>query len=74
MEPNGEIGWFRAIVTGLMILVVGLAASVVGANEIITRLTGVSRDHAAYAASAFFVACILAGAWALRRLQGRGVI
>ena len=68
------IGWFRGIVTGLGILVVGLAASVMGADEIITRFTSLSRDNVAYLASAFFLGCVLAAAWVLRRLQDRGVI
>lgn len=73
-EDDTGIGWLRAIVTGVAILVVGLGVSVVGSNEIITRVTSVSRDNAAYLASTFFVVCIAVSAWVLRRLQKRGLV
>lgn len=73
MDDNG-IGWFRAIVAGVVVLVVGLGLSVIGSNEIITRVTSVSRDNAAYLASTFFVVCVVVVAWLLRRLQKRGLI
>jgi len=73
VDDNG-IGWFRAIVAGVVVLVVGLGLSVIGSNEIITRVTSVSRDNAAYLASTFFVVCVVVVAWLLRRLQKRGLI
>ncbi len=66
-----EIGWIRAIATAVVVLVVGLGVAVIGANEIMTRLTSVSRDNAAYVASVYFVLCVLGAAWVLRRLQSR---
>jgi xanthine/uracil permease len=71
---RAEIGWLRAIVTGVVVLFVGLGVSVVGANELIARLTSLSRDTVAYLASGFFVLCVLAAAWLLRRLQDRGAL
>ena len=69
-----EIGWIRAVATAIVVLVVGLGVAVIGANEIMTRLTSLSRDNAAYLASAFFVLCVLAAAWVLRRLQSRALL
>ena len=39
------IGWFRGIATGVAILVVGLGVSVGAANEILTNVSGMSRDN-----------------------------
>ena len=64
----------RAILSGLAGLVVGLAATVVVANLIITKATGISRDAAAYLASGWFVIAVCVIAFVLRRLQRRGVI
>ncbi len=69
-----EIGWFRGIATGVVILVVGLGVSVGAANEILTNLSGLSRDNLQYLASTVFVALLVVAAWVLRRLQARGVI
>ena len=69
-----HLGWVRAILSGLAVLVVGLAATVVVANLIITKATGISRDAAAYLASGWFVIAVCVIAFVLRRLQRRGVI
>lgn len=71
---NDEIGWPRAIVTGVVVLVVGLGITVVGTNEIITRVSSLSRDTVTYLASVYFLVCVVAIAWLLRWLQSRGVI
>jgi len=71
---DDEIGWFRGIVSGVVILVVGLVASVVGADQIISRFTSLSRDNVGYLATIFFVLCVVVAAWVLRRLQRRGLI
>ena len=73
-QDRDPIGWFRAIVSGLAVLVVGLAVAVGGANEVLTRMTGLSRDNREYVASAVFFVTIAVLAWALRRLQARGLI
>jgi hypothetical protein len=72
--PDAAIGWGRALLTGVVVLVVGLAASVGGANAILTRATGLSRDVREYTASVLFLAVVTGVAWALRRLQARGLI
>jgi len=69
-----EIGWARAIATGLAILVLGLAVAVAGADEIIKQVTSVSRNVVEYLVTAYFVACVVGAAWLLRRLQRRGIL
>jgi hypothetical protein len=71
---GATIGWARALLTGFVVLVVGLAVSVGGANVVLTRATGLSRDVREYVASVVFLANVIAVAWALRRLQARGLI
>ena len=74
---NGEgpdIGWGRAIASGLAILLVGFVASVYAANAVVTKLTGVSRSTRQYLASALFLVVVVALAWVLRRLQARRLI
>jgi hypothetical protein len=71
---TAPIGWGRALLTGFFVLVVGLAVSVGGANAVLTRATGLSRDVREYVASVVFLAVVIAVAWALRRLQARGLI
>ena len=59
------------MLTGLAVFAVGYAATV-GANAILTRATGLSRDVREYVASVVFLASVIVMAWALRRLQARG--
>jgi hypothetical protein len=73
-DDTDAIGWVRAILSGLAVLVVGLGATVIGANLIITKLTGISRDNAAYLASAWFLVVLVLLAVILRRLQRRALI
>jgi hypothetical protein len=73
-ERRGDIGWGRALLSGLAIVVVVLGVTVLGANAVLTRLTGVSRQNREYLASALFLAIVVAAAWGLRRLQARGLI
>ena len=72
--PAASIGWIRAVLTAVIVLVVGLAASVGVANLILTRATGLSRSVREYAASLVFLAVVFLLAWALRRLQAHGLI
>jgi xanthine/uracil permease len=75
MEPKGDdIGWARAVATGVVVLVVGLGVAVVGSDQLIKRIDGISRENVEYLVSAYFVACVVAAAWVLRRLQRRGVL
>ena len=72
--PTPNIGWGRALLSGLGILVVGLVASVGAANAILTKATGLSRDVREYLAVVIFLGVVIALAYALRRLQARGLI
>jgi len=71
---GASIGWIRAVITGVIVLVVGFAASVGLANLILTRATSLSRNAREYVASVVFLAVVFALAWALRRLQAHGLI
>ncbi len=72
--PGASIGWIRAVLTGVIVLVVGLAASVGVANLILTKATGLGRSVREYVASVVFLAVVFLLAWALRRLQAHGLI
>ncbi len=72
--PRSAIGWGRAALTGLVVIVIGGVAALGGANAVLTRATGLSRDLREYVASIVFLAVVIALAWALRRLQARGWI
>lgn len=69
-----DIGWGRAIASGLAILLVGFVASVYAANSVVTKLTGASRSTRQYLASVLFVVVVVAMALVLRRLQARRLI
>jgi hypothetical protein len=68
------IGWGRAVLTGLVVIAVGAIASVGGANAVLTQATSLSRDVREYIATAVFLGVVILLAWALRRLQARGLI
>lgn len=72
--PQSEIGWGRAVLTGVAVVVVGFGVAVGGANAVMTRLTGLSRDVRQWLAVALFLFVVVAMAWTLRRLQARGLI
>jgi membrane protein implicated in regulation of membrane protease activity len=71
-EP--DIGWLRAIATGVAVLVVGIGATVIGGNRILTKALGVTRGGREALASGLFFVVVVVLAWALRRLQARGMI
>ena len=77
-EPPGphpaDIGWARAIVTGLGLLAAGIVAAVIGANEILTRFTSIHRSSRQWLATAVFFAVVVIMAWVLRRLQRKLLI
>lgn len=73
-DDGGDIGWARAIGSGLAILVVGFFATVYAADALVTNLSGVSRSTRQYVASAVFLVLVLVLAWVLRRLQARRLI
>lgn len=73
-DDRPDIGWLRAIGSGLAILVVGFFATVYAADALVTNLSGVGRSTRQYVASAVFLAALLVLAWLLRRLQARRLI
>lgn len=72
--PQARIGWLRAIASGLVILIVGLGATLYGTDKLVTSLTGMSRDSRALVVTAVFLVIFAVVAWMLRRLQARGLI
>jgi hypothetical protein len=73
-ERRNGIGWFRAILSGLGLLVVGIGVGVYGAQAAVEQLTGFSRDQRVWVATAIMTVSIIVMAWVLRRLQARGLI
>ena len=78
-QPPGEdvaheIGWGRAIGSGLLILFVGFVAGVGGANLVLTKALGLTRDARQWIATGLFLVVVIALAWVMRRLQARGLI
>jgi len=68
------IGWVRAVLSGLAILIVGAVLFLYVPNWALTHLTGLSRHgRVAIATTGFFVV-FFAFAWALRRLQAHRAI
>jgi hypothetical protein len=73
-SEGGNIGWGRAIASGLAILIVGFVGGVGGANLVLTKALGLTRDARQWLATALFLVVVIALAWVLRWLQGRGLI
>lgn len=73
-QDPAEIGWARAIVSGVGIVVVALVLTIGGANAIITHATGFSRHVREYLAAIEFLVVVVAMAWVVRRLQQRRLI
>jgi len=69
-----SIGWVRAALSSLAILVSGAVLFLYVPNWVLTHLTGLSRDGRVAVATAGFFVAFFAFAWALRRLQARRVI
>ena len=73
-RDGAGIGWPRAILSGIAILIVALVATVFVPHEILTKLTSMDRAGRERVAAAAFLAAIGVLAWGLRRLQARGII
>jgi hypothetical protein len=73
-ESPSPIGWGRAALTAIAILVIGTATLVIAPNWVLVHLTGLSRNGRVAVATVGFVVIFVALAWELRRLQARGVI
>lgn len=71
-EPH--IGWWRAIASGLAVIVIGFAGAVVGPNAILTKSLALTRGAREVLATALFFVVIAILAAALRWLQHRKVI
>ena len=73
-EPPHAIGWPRAILTAVVIVVVSFTVLVYGANALLTRLHGVARSNLVGIVTPGFFIVLIAIAWALRQLQRRKAI
>jgi hypothetical protein len=73
-RDDTEIGWARAIASGLAILLVGFGGAVVGANSILTKALGLRRTPREWLATGLFFFVVVVLAWVLRRLQDRKLI
>jgi hypothetical protein len=73
-SSSAEIGWLRAIASGLAVLVVGIGGAVFGADRILTKALGLRRTPREYLATALFFLVVIVLAWLLRRLQARKLI
>ena len=69
-----RIGWLRAILTGLGIVVVGFGLLVYGANAVLTKVHGVTRSSLVGIVTPAFFVVLFVMAWALRQLQRRKMI
>jgi hypothetical protein len=73
-ETPATIGWLRAILTSITIVVVGVVLLVYVPNWILTKINGKTRSSLVALATIVFFVLFLALAWTLRRLQRRKVI
>jgi hypothetical protein len=73
-ELPHPIGWFRAILTAVVIAVVGIAALVYGTNAALTKVHSLNRSSLVGITTAMFFVVLIALGWALRWLQRRNVI
>ena len=64
----------RALVTGVVIVIVGILALVYVPNWILTKIHGKTRSSLVAVATTTFFVLLLALAWTLRYLQRRKVI
>ncbi len=73
-EDGTEIGWVRAILSGVAVLAVAFFGGVYGANEIITRSLAFTRSAREWLATALITVVVIVLAVALRWLQSRKLI
>ena len=72
--PQDTIGWGRAILSGLAVLVIGFAGAVYVPNRILTKALGLTRTAREWLAIGTFLVVVIGLAWLLRRLQAHKVI
>ena len=68
------ISWPRAIVTAIVIAVVGIGLLAYGTNYLLNHLTSLDRSQRVAVATTFFSVVLAGLAFGLRRLQRRGAI
>jgi hypothetical protein len=73
-ETPATIGWPRAILTSIAIVVVGVLLLVYVPNWILTKINGKTRSSLVALATIVFFVALVALAWTLRWLQRRKVI
>ena len=71
---QAAIGWLRAVVTAVLIVVVGIVLLAYGTNALLTKLSSLDRSQRVGVCTTYFVVVFAAIAWGLRRLQRRGLI
>ena len=69
-----EIGWPRAILTTVVIVIVAIALLVYGANALLTKVHSASRSTLVGIVTPLFFVVLVAMAWVLRQLQRRNVL
>ena len=74
LKTSSAIGWARAIVTAVVIVVVGVLVLVYGSNAALTKIHGKTRNSLVAIVTPLFFAVLIAMAWGLRRLQRRKII
>jgi hypothetical protein len=72
-ELPHPIGWPRAILTAVVIVVVAIAILVYGSNAVLT-MHGKTRSSLVGIVTPLFFVVLIALAWALRQLQRRKMI
>ena len=73
-QEHPPIGWLRATLTAVVIVVVGIALLVYGSNAVMTKIHGKTHGSLVAVATTMFFVLLLALAWALRQLQRRKLI
>jgi hypothetical protein len=73
-EQPASIGWGRAVLSALLVVVAGAVLFIFGPNWLLTHLTGLSRNGRVAVVTIEFVVSFVLFAWGLRRLQARRVI
>ena len=73
-EHGNPIGWARAIVISVLVVVVGIAVLVYGANTLLTHVHRITRSGLVAIVTPSFFLFVLLMAAVLRRLQRRKVI
>ena len=74
VRVTSAIGWWRAVLSAVAILVVGLALFVYLPNWVLENLTGVGRHGRVAITTTGFFALFVGLVWVLRRLQAHGII